>query len=215
MSPSPPWLEKILKFSCLKCLQTLQIVKNRTSPQAENWNSNSSPKPFLPRHFESDSAPPPRQNALENPDFFPNFWEKWHYVQGSRFWQKIPGATLKHANQGLSTKTLCTFTKIKSVRLGTMCYKILVLFIWRAWIRVCHSRNNLWNEVTQCLWIKYFLNFRSQRKFLAIQDRGIAPFSHCESWTVFLSKLPVLNAQLKRVMIPSNTTLMIFLTTLQ
>ena len=52
-SLNPPWLEKILKFSCLKCLKTLQIVKNQTSPpRPKSENSNSSPKPFLPRHFE-------------------------------------------------------------------------------------------------------------------------------------------------------------------
>ena len=35
---------------------------------------------------------------------------------------------------------------------------------------------------------KYFLNFQLQKNFLAIQDRGIAPFSHSglSSWVVLL-----------------------------
>ena len=39
------------------------------SPQSEN--SNSSPKPFLPGHFEKRS--PLRHNPLKNPGFSPNF----------------------------------------------------------------------------------------------------------------------------------------------
>ena len=67
-----PWLEKILNFSCLKCLEMLysKLSKIRLPPRQQPENSNSSPKPFLPRHFEKRL--PLIQNPLENPDFSPN-----------------------------------------------------------------------------------------------------------------------------------------------
>ena len=37
--------------------------------------------------------------------------------------------------------------------------------------------------------LRYFLNFQLQKKFLAIQDRGIAPFSHCAATSQRWSKL--------------------------
>ena len=62
MSLIPPWLEKILTFSCLKCPSNVVNCKKSDfpPPRQKSENSNSFPKPFLPRHFEKWLPTPDR-----------------------------------------------------------------------------------------------------------------------------------------------------------
>ena len=52
--------------------------KSDFPPRQKSENSNSSPKPFLPRHFEK-WLPPPDITLWKIPISPQNFGEKWHY----------------------------------------------------------------------------------------------------------------------------------------
>ena len=60
------------------------------------------------------------------------------------------------------------------MRNGLICYEIYV----------CYAAHEFMFNTSEImfkifLWEKNFLNFQFQKLFLTIQDRGIAPFSHC------------------------------------
>ena len=86
----PPLLEKIFNVWIAK--KMLWIIKNQTPlpPRMKSENSNSSPKPLLPRHFEYWLPPPPDITLWKILIFPKNVWEKWHYEGANDFNQVKP-----------------------------------------------------------------------------------------------------------------------------
>ena len=76
-------VEENFEFLMSEMSKKLWIITNQTPPRQRSENSNSSPKPFLPGHFEKWL--PPQAEPFEKWWFLAKILgEKWHYVMQLR-----------------------------------------------------------------------------------------------------------------------------------